>query len=57
MAVLKFDIIAKRRASRAQVTLNAPCQTRPALVMRWEQDARGHLFCHWVFDLPASSRH
>ena len=57
MAVLSFDIIATRRALRAQAMRNAPCKTRPALVMRWEQDAHGHFFCHWVFDPFASPPH
>jgi hypothetical protein len=55
MAVLSFDITATRRASRAQTMRNASRETRPALVMRWEQDARGHFFCHWVLDRPVSS--
>jgi hypothetical protein len=51
MAVFPFDSTVAQRASRAQDFLKA---ARPALVMRWEQDAYGHLVCRWVFAAPAS---
>jgi hypothetical protein len=55
MAVFSFDSTATQRRLRARDTLNASRQTRPALAIRWEQDARGRFVCRWVFACPASS--
>jgi hypothetical protein len=49
MAVFSFDSTVTRRALRAQDTLKASRNARPALVLRWQQDACGHLVCRWVF--------
>jgi hypothetical protein len=45
MAVFSFDSTATQRRLRARDTLNASRQTRPALAIRWEQDARGRFVC------------
>jgi hypothetical protein len=49
MAVFPFDSTVTQRALRAQDSLKASRHARPALVMRWEQDAYGHLVYRWVF--------
>ena len=54
MAVFSFDTAVTQRALRAKDPLKASRQARPALVMRWEQDGRGHLVCRWVFAASAS---
>jgi hypothetical protein len=54
MAVFLFDSTVTQRALRAQDSLKVSRQARPALVMRWERDACGHLVCRWVIAASAS---
>jgi hypothetical protein len=54
MAVFPFVPTATPRAARVPYRFSASRQSRPALVMRWEQDAHGHLVCRWVFAASAS---